>query len=367
MKKTILYIKSDDCIKDKLERLFELTDVNNNIEIIVPLLYEDYLKIDKLDARSFIKYSSKKIYIELFTTKNEIIDNIKTIWDQCIFDVYDIVSNKDINSKSYIEIKTLDSHINNNCDSHISDLYTIVPKAGVDKDIKIKTFNSYINNVDQDTKEFIEKFQKIYGKNESHDVNDKQQKHFLYEIPGKSMQEKIEYLLHVHVTDRTEVPIFQEDYNKYVDFNTDKALYRKNIILTTCDTKEGVVEFLEVFKDKYDMFDLYSYNEQNPIESKGVSDSNVEQGPPCKDSLEKVLKKLKPFVKNYIVMVNKVFIPVLKEDYKLLDKYLKLQLKDNVELVLCSNMDEMKTVVSELNHIFGSESKDKIVNIYNNI
>ena len=32
MKKTILCIKSDDCIKDKLERLFELTDVNNNIE-----------------------------------------------------------------------------------------------------------------------------------------------------------------------------------------------------------------------------------------------------------------------------------------------------------------------------------------------
>ena len=31
MKKTILYIKSDDCIKDKLERLFELTDVNNKI------------------------------------------------------------------------------------------------------------------------------------------------------------------------------------------------------------------------------------------------------------------------------------------------------------------------------------------------
>ena len=279
MKKTILWIKSDDCIKDKLERLFELTDGNNNIEIIVPLLYEDYLKIDKLDARSFIKYSSKKIYIELFTTKNEIIDNIKTIWDQCIFDVYDIVSNKDINSKSYIEIKTLDSHINNNCDSHISDLYTIVPKAGVDKDIKIKTFNSYINNVDQDTKEFIEKFQKIYGKNESHDVNDK----------------------------------------------------------------------------------------QNPIDSKDISSPKGEQGPPCKDSLENVLKKLKPFVKNYIVMVNKVFIPVLKEDYKLLVKYLKLQLKDNVEWVICSNMDEVRTAVSELNHIFGSESKDKIINIYNNI
>ena len=47
MKKTILYIKSDDCIKDKLERLFELTDVNNNIEITVPLLYKDYLKINK--------------------------------------------------------------------------------------------------------------------------------------------------------------------------------------------------------------------------------------------------------------------------------------------------------------------------------
>ena len=81
--------------------------------------------------------------------------------------------------------------------------------------------------------------------------------------------------------------------------------------------------------------------------------------------LEKVLKKLKPFVKNYMVIVNKVFIPVLKEDYKLLNKYLKLQLKDNVEWVICSNMDEMRTTVSELNHIFGSESKNKIINIYN--
>lgn len=218
MKKTILYIKSDDCIKDKLERLFELTDVNNNIEITVPLLYEDYLKIDKLDACGFIKFSSKKIYIKLFTTKNDIIDYIKTFFEQCVFDVYDIASNKDINSKSYIEIKTLDN---------------------------------YINNVDQDTKEFIENFQKTYGENES--------------------------------------------------------------------------------------------------------------------QLEKVLKKLKPFVKNYMVIVNKVFIPVLKEDYKLLNKYLKLQLKDNVEWVICSNMDEMRTTVSELNHIFGSESKNKVINIYNNI
>ena len=127
MKKTILYIKSNDCIKDKLERLFELTDVNNNIEITVPLLFEDYLKIDKLDACGFIKFSSKKIYIKLFTTKNDIIEYIKTIWDQYIFDVYDIASNKDINSKSYIEIKTLDN---------------------------------YMNNADQDTKEFIENFQK---------------------------------------------------------------------------------------------------------------------------------------------------------------------------------------------------------------
>ena len=83
--------------------------------------------------------------------------------------------------------------------------------------------------------------------------------------------------------------------------------------------------------------------------------------------LEKVLKKLKPFVKNHMDMVNKVFIPVLKDDYKLLNKYLKLQLKDNVEWVICSNMDEMRTTVSELNHIFGSESKNKIINIYNNI
>lgn len=218
MKKTILYIKSDDCIKDKLERLFELTDVNNNIEITVPLLYEDYLKINKLDACGFIKFSSKKIYIKLFTTKNDIIDYIKTFFEHCVFDVYDIASNKDINSTSYIDIKTLDS---------------------------------YINNVDQDTKEFIENFQKTYGENES--------------------------------------------------------------------------------------------------------------------QLEKVLKKLKPFVKNYMVIVNKVFVPVLKEDYKLLNKYLKLQLKDNVEWVICSNMDEMRTTVSELNHIFGSESKNKIINIYNNI
>lgn len=218
MKKTILCIKSDDCIKDKLERLFELTDVNNNIEITVPLLYEDYLKIDKIDACGFIKFSSKKIYIKLFTTKNDIIDYIKTFFEHCVFDVYDIASNKDINSTSYIDIKTLDS---------------------------------YINNVDQDTKEFIENFQKTYGENES--------------------------------------------------------------------------------------------------------------------QLEKVLKKLKPFVKNYMVIVNKVFIPVLKEDYKLLNKYLKLQLKDNVEWVICSNMDEMRTTVSELNHIFGSESKNKIINIYNNI
>ena len=218
MKKTILCIKSDDCIKDKLERLFELTDVNNNIEITVPLLYEDYLKIDKLDACGFIKFSSKKIYIKLFTTKNDVIEYIKTFFEQCVFDVYDIASNKDINSKSYIEIKTLDN---------------------------------YINNADQDTKEFIENFQKTYGENES--------------------------------------------------------------------------------------------------------------------QLEKVLKKLKPFVKNYMDMVNKVFIPVLKEDYKLLNKYLKLQLKDNVEWVICSNMDEMRTTVSELNHIFGSESKNKIINIYNNI
>lgn len=216
MKKTILCIKSDDCIKDKLERLFELTDVNNNIEITVPLLYKDYLKINKLDAYGFIKFSSKKIYIKLFTTKNDIIEYIKTFFEQCVFDVYDIASNKDINSKSYIEIKTLDN---------------------------------YINNADQDTKEFIENFQKTYGENES--------------------------------------------------------------------------------------------------------------------QLEKVLKKLKPFVKNYMVIVNKVFIPVLKEDYKLLNKYLKLQLKDNVEWVICSNMDEMRTTVSELNHIFGSESKNKIINIYN--
>ena len=216
MKKTILCIKSDDCIKDKLERLFELTDVNNNIEITVPLLYEDYLKIDKIDVCGFIKFSSKKIYIKLFTTKNDIIEYIKTFFEQCVFDVYDIASNKDINSKSYIDIKTLDN---------------------------------YINNADQDTKEFIENFQKTYGENES--------------------------------------------------------------------------------------------------------------------QLEKVLKKLKPFVKNYMVIVNKVFIPVLKEDYKLLNKYLKLQLKDNVEWVICSNMDEMRTTVSELNHIFGSESKNKIINIYN--
>lgn len=218
MKKTILCIKSDDCIKDKLERLFELTDVNNNIEITVPLLYEDYLKIDKIDACGFIKFSSKKIYIKLFTTKNDIMDYIKTFFDLYVFDLYDFASNKDINSKSYIEIKTLDN---------------------------------YINNADQDTKEFIENFQKTYGENES--------------------------------------------------------------------------------------------------------------------QLEKVLKKLKPFVKNYTATVNKVFIPVLKEDYKLLNKYLKLQLKDNVEWVICSNMDEMRTTVSELNHIFGSESKDKIINIYNNI
>ena len=156
------------------------------------------------------------------------------------------MSNKDINSNSYIEIKTLDN---------------------------------YINNTDQDTKEFIENFQKTYGENKSQDVDDK----------------------------------------------------------------------------------------QNPIDSKDISGPEGEQGPPCKDSLENVLKKLKPFVKNYIVMVNKVFIPVLKEDYKLLVKYLKLQLKDNVEWVICSNMDEVRTAVSELNHIFGSESKDKIINIYNNI
>ena len=224
MKKTILCIKSDDCIKDKLERLFELTDVNNNIEITVPLLYEDYLKFDKIDACGFIKFSSKKIYIKLFTTKNDIIEYIKTFFEQCVFDVYDIASNKDINSKSYIEIKTLDN---------------------------------YINNADQDTKEFIENFQKHMAK----------------------MRVK-----------------------------------------------------------------TYGENESQ---------------------LEKVLKKLKPFVKNYMVIVNKVFIPVLKEDYKLLNKYLKLQLKDNVEWVICSNMDEMRTTVSELNHIFGSESKNKIINIYN--
>ena len=224
MKKTILCIKSDDCIKDKLERLFELTDVNNNIEITVPLLYEDYLKIDKIDACGFIKFSSKKIYIKLFTTKNDIIEYIKTFFEQCVFDVYDIASNKDINSKSYIEIKTLDN---------------------------------YMNNTDQDTKEFIENFQKHMAK----------------------MRVK-----------------------------------------------------------------TYGENESQ---------------------LEKVLKKLKPFVKNYMVIVNKVFIPVLKEDYKLLNKYLKLQLKDNVEWVICSNMDEMRTTVSELNHIFGSESKNKIINIYN--
>ena len=224
MKKTILCIKSDDCIKDKLERLFELTDVNNNIEITVPLLYEDYLKIDKIDACGFIKFSSKKIYIKLFTTKNDIIEYIKTFFEQCVFDVYDIASNKDINSKSYIEIKTLDN---------------------------------YINNADQDTKEFIENFQKHMAK----------------------MRVK-----------------------------------------------------------------TYGENESQ---------------------LEKVLKKLKPFVKNYMVIVNKVFIPVLKEDYKLLNKNLKLQLKDNVEWVICSNMDEMRTTVSELNHIFGSESKNKIINIYN--
>lgn len=224
MKKTILCIKSDDCIKDKLERLFELTDVNNNIEITVPLLYEDYLKIDKIDACGFIKFSSKKIYIKLFTTKNDIIEYIKTFFEQCVFDVYDIASNKDINSKSYIEIKTLDN---------------------------------YINNADQDTKEFIENFQKHMAK----------------------MRVK-----------------------------------------------------------------TYGENESQ---------------------LEKVLKKLKPFVKNYMVIVNKVFIPVLKEDYKLLNKYLKLQLKDNIEWVICSNMDEMRTTVSELNHIFGSESKNKIINIYN--
>ena len=224
MKKTILCIKSDDCIKDKLERLFELTDVNNNIEITVPLLYEDYLKIDKIDACGFIKFSSKKIYIKLFTTKNDIIEYIKTFFEQCVFDVYDIASNKDINSKSYIDIKTLDN---------------------------------YINNADQDTKEFIENFQKHMAK----------------------MRVK-----------------------------------------------------------------TYGENESQ---------------------LEKVLKKLKPFVKNYMVIVNKVFIPVLKEDYKLLNKYLKLQLKDNVEWVICSNMDEMRTTVSELNHIFGSESKNKIINIYN--
>lgn len=224
MKKTILCIKSDDCIKDKLERLFELTDVNNNIEITVPLLYEDYLKIDKIDACGFIKFSSKKIYIKLFTTKNDIIEYIKTFFEQCVFDVYDIASNKDINSKSYIKIKTLDN---------------------------------YINNADQDTKEFIENFQKHMAK----------------------MRVK-----------------------------------------------------------------TYGENESQ---------------------LEKVLKKLKPFVKNYMVIVNKVFIPVLKEDYKLLNKYLKLQLKDNVEWVICSNMDEMRTTVSELNHIFGSESKNKIINIYN--
>ena len=246
MKKTILWIKSDDCIKDKLERLFELTDGNNNIEIIVPLLYEDYLKIDKLDAHGFIKFSRKKIYIKLFTTKKDIMEYIKTFFDLYVFDLYDFVSNKDINSNSYIEIKTLDN---------------------------------YINNTDQDTKEFIENFQKTYGENKSQDVDDK----------------------------------------------------------------------------------------QNPIDSKDISGPKGEQGPPCKDSLENVLKKLKPFVKNYIVMVNKVFIPILKEDYKLLVKYLKLQLKDNVEWVICSNMDEVRTAVSELNHIFGSESKDKIINIYNNI
>ena len=231
MKKTILYIKSDDCIKDKLERLFELTDGNNNIEIIVPILYEDYLKIDKLDACGFIKFSSKKIYIKLFSTKKDIMDYIKTFFDLCVFDLYDFASNKDINSKSYIEIKTLDN---------------------------------YINNADQDTKEFIE-------------------------------------------------------------------------------------------------------NIQNPKDTKGISGPKGEQGLPYKDSLEKVLKKLKPFVKNYTATVNKVFIPILKDDYKLLNKYLKLQLKDNVEWVICSNMDEMRTTVSELNHIFGSESKNKVINIYNNI
>ena len=333
MKKTILWIKSDDCIKDKLERLFELTDVNNNIEIIVPLLYEDYLKIDKLDAHGFIKFSRKKIYIKLFTTKKDIMEYIKTFFDLYVFDLYDFVSNKDINSNSYIEIKTLDN---------------------------------YINNTDQDTKEFIENFQKTYGENESQDVNDKQQKHFLYEVREKSMHEKIEYLLRTHVIDKAEVPILQEDYNKYVGINKDRALSRKNIVVVPCDSKEGVEEFLETFKGKHSMFDLYSYNEQDQIDSKGISDPKGEQGPQCEDSLEKVLKKLKPFVKNYMVMVNKVFIPVLKEDYKLLNKYLKLQLKDNVEWVICSNMDDMRTTVSELNHIFGSESKDKIIDIYNN-
>ena len=74
MKKTILWIKSDDCIKDKLERLFELTDGNNNIEIIVPLLYEDYLKIDKLDAHGFIKFSRKKSILNYLQPR-------KTLWN----------------------------------------------------------------------------------------------------------------------------------------------------------------------------------------------------------------------------------------------------------------------------------------------
>jgi hypothetical protein len=334
MKKTILWIKSDDCIKDKLERLFELTDGNNNIEIIVPLLYEDYLKIDKLDAHGFIKFSRKKIYIKLFTTKKDIMEYIKTFFDLYVFDLYDFVSNKDINSNSYIEIKTLDN---------------------------------YINNTDQDTKEFIENFQKTYGENESQDDNDKQQKPFLYEVRGKSMHEKIEYLLHAHVIDKVEVPILQEDLNKYVGLYKERILHSKNIELIVCDSKEGVEDFLETFNGKHNMFDLYSYNEQDQIDSKGISDTKGEQGPPYKDSLEKVLKKLKPFVKNYTATVNKVFIPVLKEDYKLLDKYLKLQLKDNVEWVICSNTDEMRTAVSELNYIFGSVSKDTIINIYNNI
>ena len=307
MNKTILYIKSDDCIKDKLERLFELLDVNNNIEITVPLLFNE-----KLDARRFIKYSRKKIYIAIFYSEDEIIDYIKNV-----------------------------------SDSHIFDLYNIVPKMGVDvdKDIEIKTIDNYINNADQDTKEFIENIQKTYGENESRDVNDKQQKHFLYEVREKSMHEKIEYLLRTHVIDKAEVPILQEDFNKYVGINKDRTLHRKNIVVVPCDSKEGVEEFLETFNGKHNMFDLYS----------------------CKDSLEKVLKKLKPFVKNYIVMVNKVFIPVLKEDYKLLNKYLKLQLKDNVEWIICSNIGEVRTTISELNYIFGSESKDKIINIYNNI